>query len=108
MTMAQWIDESAEDGYQIGQVGFLTRTSPQGKADIWRLCDRPLRTNQSHEPRLTGWCGETNNVNRNAEGMARVVRIARNGRALVMPLEGAELTAALEELGYPELDPAEG
>ena len=35
--------------------------------------------------------------------MARVERLARNGRALVRKLDGDELAAALEELGYPEL-----
>jgi len=32
-----------------------------------------------------------------------VERVAKNGRAYVRELEGAELVAALDELGYPEL-----
>jgi hypothetical protein len=44
-----------------------------------------------------------NNTSTTAEGMGIVEKVARNGRALVRPLDGPELMAALEELGYPEL-----
>lgn len=105
--MSQWIGDP-NDGfggsdYELGQVGFLVEVSPQGRASRWELRSHPAHTNRSHEPRLHGWCGETNNVNVDAHGMARVTRIARNGRALVVPIVGQELTAALAECGYPEL-----
>jgi hypothetical protein len=36
-------------------------------------------------------------------GIHRVVRVAKNGRALVERLQGEALEAALDELGYPDL-----
>lgn len=108
--MAQiWID--ADPGVTVGVVGFLiqiqnTRTG----GEYYRLSDRPAHTNQSNEPRLYGWCGSWNDVSTDARGMARVERVARNGRALVRALKGKELAAALCTLGYPELydgDPAD-
>lgn len=109
--MAKWIGEKWigggwADRHEIGQVGFLIEIIPQGCADHWELSDLPGRTNMSHEPRLDAWLGETNNVNRYAHGIVRVTRIARNGRALVIQLTGDDVTAALEELGFPELEDA--
>jgi hypothetical protein len=52
-----------------------------------------------------GWCGSYNDLSTSGCGMARVVRVARNGRALVETLAGYDLAAALDELGYPELYP---
>ena len=43
-------------------------------AETYDLLSRPGRTNQSHEARLTGWLGETNNVSRTAEGAVEVYR----------------------------------
>ncbi len=85
-------------------MGFLVRISPQGEADRYQLRDTPAYTNQSREPRLDGWCGSWNNTS--TSGMGIVEKVARNGRALVRLLDGPELLAALEELGYPELAPA--
>lgn len=97
----QWIDDDGR--HAVGDVGFLRRVCPQGQVERYDLDDRPPRTNRSHEPRLYGWCGETQNVNVYGAGMARVVRVAKNGRALIEHLRGADLVHALEETGYPEL-----
>lgn len=98
-----WVDV---DSYVIeaGQAWFLVEilnTSDGGTR--WLLQDRPLHTNQSRQPRLTGWCGETDNRSRYAHGMVRVVRVLPNDRARVVRLRGAKLKAALEEAGYPDL-----
>jgi hypothetical protein len=90
----------------MGDVGFLielvqtTRNSTR-----FELRDLPAYTNQSHQPRLYGWCGTTNDISCHAAGMAKVIRLARNGRALVQQIEGDELAAALDDLGFPELTP---
>lgn len=104
-TKMMWL--GPDDTFRLGQVGFLVET-----IDVMRgtarheLRSLPAHTNQSHEPRLTGWCGTYNDVATYGRGMARVARLAGNGRALVEVLTGNELRAALERLGYPEL--AEG
>lgn len=36
-------------------------------------------------------------------GFWKVVRVAKNGRALIRRVSGDELQTALEELGYPDL-----
>jgi hypothetical protein len=101
-----WIDADHYDTHP-GDVRFLVEvfnTSTGGTR--WSLQDRPLRTNRSLQPRLTGWCGETNNRSRTAHGLVRVVRVTPNDRALVTRLRGAALDAALEEVGYPGLEVA--
>jgi hypothetical protein len=60
--------------------------------------------NVSREPKLYGWCGSYNNLSTTGCGMYKVKRVAKNQRCYIEQLEGDELTAALEELGYPELD----
>jgi len=103
--MSIWIENY--DGQPVGTIGFLVQVAPERGGERYHLSDRPPYTNQSHEPRLRGWCGTDNNVARFGCGLARITRCARNGRALVTQLEGAALSAALEELGFPELDPAD-
>jgi hypothetical protein len=99
----QWI--GPDESLNVGDVGFLIEFSNPSKSETWTLRDTPAHTNQSHQPRLHGWCGSWNNTNTNAHGMVKVVKVAKNGRAQVVQLEGDELRAALEELGYPELMP---
>lgn len=97
-----WI--GPDDTLVVGQAGFLIERSNVMQG--WRrhsLESLPAHTNQSRRPRLHGWCGTTNDVATYAHGMARVVRLAGNGRALVEVLAGDELRQALPELGYPEL-----
>lgn len=103
----RYVDADAE--VEVNRPYFLVEADHTGYGGVttrWQLRDQPLRTNQSHQPRLVGWCGETDNVSRHARGMVRVTSIAGNGRARIVRLQGAELTAALEQAGYPELDPA--
>lgn len=100
----KWIGPSAE--YEVGQIGFLIEFSnPLKHSENWVLRDTPAYTDQSHEPKLHGWCGSYNDTSTNAHGMGKVVKVARNGRAQIVMLTGEELSAALEELGYPELAP---
>lgn len=104
--MSKWIGPSED--LDVGQIGFLIEFSnPVKGSETWVLRDTPAHTNQSHQPQLSGWCGSYNDTSTHAHGMAKVVKVARNGRAQVVALNGAELTDALEELGYPELDPAQ-
>lgn len=100
----QWI--GPDENLSVGDVGFLINFSnPIHGSDRYEVRGTPAHTNQSHQPRLHGWCGSYNNLNTNACGMVKVERVAKNGRAFVRQLEGAELAGALEELGYPELTP---
>lgn len=97
-----WI--GPDESLTLGQYGFLIETSHTNDGWIqYTLSDTPARTNRSHEPKLYGWCGTWNDIATHARGMYRVVRLARNHRAYVEELEGADLGAALEELGYPNL-----
>lgn len=97
-----WIN--ADPGVAAGVVGFLVEHR-NDRHGVSTLCleDRPPHTNQSHAPRLHGWCGTFNDVATYARGVVRVGRVLSNGRALVRELAGDELHAALHELGWPEL-----
>lgn len=98
----RWI--GPDDTLTVGQVGFLVRRHHNLNGwTRYELRDHPAKTNMSFEPRLYGWCGSNYDISTDAEGMASVEKVAKNGRAYVRELEGDELVAALEELGYPEL-----
>lgn len=86
-----------------GQVGFIVRHAKEGGSEWRSLDERPAHTNQSHEPRLEGWCGTTNNVAVYADGVGVIDEYRDNGRIKVRQLGGEALAAALEKLGYPEL-----
>mgnify|MGYP001587787584 CR=1 FL=1 len=62
-----------DDDVQPGKY-FLVRVIPQGREEHYVLQTIPGRTNQSHEIRLTGWLGETDNVSRFAGGAVQVTR----------------------------------
>jgi hypothetical protein len=83
-------------------VGFLVRFDNVLRGtERYALRLLPAHTNQSNEPRLHGWCGTYNDIETHACGLARVSRVAGNGRVLLVPVEAtAEL---LESMGYPEL-----
>ena len=99
---SMWI--GPDETLSAGDVGFLiAKTNVLRSSTRHELRNTPAHTNQSHEPRLHGWCGTYNDLSTSARGMVRVERMAKNGRAYVRELEGDELAAALEELGYPEL-----
>lgn len=103
--MTRWI--GPDPMLSVGDTGFLIENSNENTGvSQYFLRDTPPYTNRSHEPRLHGWCGTWNNVGTHGHGMARVERVAKNGRAFVIELTGAELADALDELGYPELQPA--
>ena len=98
----QWI--GPDENLSVGDVGFLIDFTNHAKGFTrYELRNIPAHTNQSCQPRLVGWCGTYNDLITYADGMAKVVRVAKNGRCLVERLEGDDLTAALEDLGYPEL-----
>jgi hypothetical protein len=103
-----WIGPDIRDvRLEVGAVGFLIeRVNEFQGSRHFTLEAHPPRTNQSHMPRLTGWCGTTNNVGVFGHSIAKVTRLARNGRAEVCELVGAELRAAALHLGYPDLIPA--
>lgn len=104
--MAKWIDIQYGETAAVGAIGYLVETFDTSRGGDGRLSlrERPLRTNQSHEPRLSGWCGETNNKSKNARGVWKIVRMNKAGeRAQIVELTGPELTAFLEADGYPEL-----
>jgi hypothetical protein len=99
-----WI--GPDETLTAGQIGFLVEKSHTLNGwTRYELRDTPPYTNQSRQPMLHGWCGSYNDLSTSGHGMARVVRLAKNGRALVQELEGNELVEALEEFGYPELAP---
>ena len=97
-----WI--GPDETLSVGDVGFLIRFSNAIKgSERYEIRDTPAHTNQSNQPRLEGWCGTWNDLSTDACGMAKVERMAKNGRAFIRNLDGDELQAALEELGYPDL-----
>lgn len=97
-----WI--GPDEQLSVGDKGFLINTSnPFKGTDNYFLRDTPAYTNQSHEPKLRGWCGSWNDTSTNGCGMWEVVRVAKNGRAFIRELEGWQLKESLEEFGYPEL-----
>jgi hypothetical protein len=98
----QWI--GPDESLSLGDVGFLIQFSNENNGGSnWVLRDTPAYTNVSNVAELHGWCGSWNNVSTHAHGMAKVIRVAKNGRCLVEALDGEELQLALEELGYPDL-----
>jgi hypothetical protein len=54
-------DEMVDGTYYL-----ISKTS--GRDEWWVLQEEPGRTNLSHEPKIRGWLGETNNVSRHALG----------------------------------------
>lgn len=97
-----WIDH---DGGIEGDEGYLVEivNTSTGRTRF-ALRDRPPRTNQSLEPRLDGWCGETDNRSLFARGAWCIMRTNAVGdRAEIKRMTGASLAAFLERDGYPEL-----
>jgi hypothetical protein len=97
----QWID--VHEQQRPGDVGFLVRATHLLKG--WArttLQDEPVRTNLGGRPLLTGWAGTTDDVSVYALGLAELVKI-RGRRGQVRLVEGSELVAGLEVMGWPEL-----
>lgn len=104
--MTMWIDCSSD--VNVGFTGYLVSSDNSNTRswDVLALYPTPLRTNQSHKERLTGWCGETDNVSRTAKGVWRIVRLNKLGnRAQIVQLHGAELCAFLADDGRANLIP---
>lgn len=100
-TMANiWIDA---DFATVGDVGFLGMYDPLVGKKYYVLSDTPFYTNLSREPKLTGWCGSTNNVSLTARGVWRVARATKNGRAQIVRLTEKETREWLEEAGWESL-----
>jgi hypothetical protein len=98
----KWIGPN--ENLAVGDVGFLIKQTNENQG--WTRYDlriTPAHTNMSRQPKLYGWCGSYNNLSTTAEGMAKVIRVAKNHRVLLEEIDGQEVEAALEELGYPEL-----
>jgi hypothetical protein len=107
--IAMWIDLNLESVTTVGAVLFLVESIDTNRGTSRRsLRGTPLRTNLSHEPRLQGWCGETDNISRHAHGMVVVTKIVDGhgdgyDRACCRRASDAEMTAACEAAGYPDL-----
>jgi hypothetical protein len=104
MAFPAWIDCCDYDT-KIGDIFYLAEVldTSSGRTS-WNLRDRPLRTNRSYEPRLSGWCSDTNNRSRYARGVVRVAQINKAGeRCRIVRVEGEALAAFLSADGYPDL-----
>lgn len=102
MAHPSWIDSDSYEN-KIGDLRYLVETlnTSNGRTS-WSLYERPLRTNQSHQPRLNGWCGETDNRSRYARGVVRVMALnAAGDRCRIAQVTGDELQAFLERDGFP-------
>ena len=99
--MADWIDGT----YELGDIGFrIDKSNPIRRTATTLLSPRPAHTNQSHEPRLYGWCGAWNDTNTYGNGIYRIVRVAGNGRVQIAEVRDRQAVADfLEAHGYPEL-----
>jgi hypothetical protein len=97
-----WIDCDPDD---MPEMGFLVEINHENKGSTrYELRLRPPYTNQSREPRPTGWCGSYNNVSTFGRGIWRVIRRVENGRCKIEAVtDSAQLADFLEEFGYPDL-----
>lgn len=102
MSKAIWIDSYDVHTERDSDVGFLVQTGHILRGRVrYHLSTRPAHTNLSHEPRLYGWCGTTNDIAKYGKGLATVARRAKNGRVCLRRVEATP--EILEELGWPEL-----
>jgi hypothetical protein len=106
MKAEMWID--TEDSFMElpeGSPGFMIEISPQGKENRFVLQSDPGRTNMSHEAKLFGWLGETNNVSRTAHGLWKVIDGSITGSRVKVGrvTDRAEIEKFLELVGWPEL-----
>lgn len=107
--MARYWGNDEQGQHRVGDVGFLVEVDHEMRdqgPQAYSLYDRPAHTNQSHMPRLEGWCGTTNGRIVYAHGLAKVVRALPNGRVQYEQLtDPTEIATALDSLGYPDLTP---
>jgi excisionase family DNA binding protein len=68
--------DSFLDQIAVGLVFYLTETMNTNNGDTWcEILARPGRTNMSHEERVNGFLGCTNNLSTDAQGQWRITRI---------------------------------
>jgi hypothetical protein len=96
----KWVGD-ARNRFAVGDVGFLLELTPQTGVARVELRDSPARTTDWTDI-LFGMVEGRTNVE--ALGVAKVIEVTKNGRGKVQTLWGDELTAALDQLGYPEID----
>jgi hypothetical protein len=97
-----WIDN--DNDFRTGDIGFLIEIEPQGQTARTTIRRSPGAKNMSGERVLAGWLGTTNNISHTARGVGRVTAVTADGdRARVTQFRDADLEAALETLGYPNL-----
>ena len=106
MPISVWIDND-HHGLKLGQIGYLVEPLPPGTGQAcWSVRDRPLRTNTTDEPRLHGYCGETNKHGRTAHGVVIVVEVnGSKSRARIASVVGERLAEFLRSDGHPGLVP---
>jgi len=70
--------DGTEDGErpEPGDYYLLQRVDTRSGEERWLLSTDPGRTNMSHETRLSGWLGTTNDIAMYARGHVRVSRDA--------------------------------
>jgi len=99
--MAFWAEEN-EGALKVGEIGFVVEVDREGVSRT-TIQGRPARTNMSHEARLRGYCGETNNVVITAKGCAEILRRSTRdeNRVQVRALPDADprVVELWEELG---------
>ena len=92
----------ARHRFTLGDIGFLLELSPEGGQKRLELRDSPARTAHTLQDVLFGEVsGGRTSVE--ALGVAKITEVTKNGRGQVLTLWGDELTAALKELGYPDI-----
>lgn len=104
---AHWIDNHEwEPDREPGSLAILVEHSHNLKGWLRPvLQDEPPRTNQSHQPRLFGWCGTYNDEHIQADGVWEIVKYTQTShRVYIRPVREPErVNAYLEGIGYPEL-----
>lgn len=103
-----------EDAPEVGSIHFLVSNSHLIKGwERFYLRDHPARTNMSRKIMLHGWCGCWNDLSTSGCGIAKIVRVFKNGRIKMEILTSPEGEAVrvssknfeavsrfLEEVGY--------
>lgn len=87
--------------FKVGDIGFLLELTPQTGASRIELRDSPARTAGTLTDILYGFIPGRTAVE--ALGVAKVVKVAGNGRGQVETLWGSDLENTLQELGYPDI-----
>lgn len=92
----------ARHRFKEGDIGFLLELTPENGVSRIELRDSPARTARTLTDVLYGFIPGRTTVE--ALGTAKVTEVARNGRGKVSTLWGEGLKAALNELGYPDIN----